>query len=45
VDFDLVASLKLALIAAIVAAVLRTVAGMLPLFSDDHGKKKNKDDD
>jgi hypothetical protein len=45
VDFDLMASIKLGLIAAIVAAVLRTVAGMLPLFADDHAKKKAKKDD
>lgn len=46
VDFDLLASFKLALIAGVIAAVLRAVAGLLPLFADDHdkSKKKKKDD-
>ena len=35
VDFDLLASLKLGLISAVIAAVLRAVAGMLPVFADD----------
>lgn len=44
VDFDLIASIKLGLIAAVIAVVLRAVAGMLPLFPDDHAKKKKKDE-
>lgn len=35
VDFDLLASVNLALISGVIAAVLRTVAGMLPVFADD----------
>ncbi len=35
VDFDLVASIKLGLIAGVLAALLRAVAAMLPLFADD----------
>ncbi len=35
VEFDLLASVKLALIAGVIAAVLRAVAGMLPVFADD----------
>ncbi len=35
VEFDLLASVKLALICAVIAAVLRAVAGMLPIFADD----------
>lgn len=44
VDFDLVASIKLAVIAGVIAAVLRALAGLLPLFADDHDKSKKKDD-
>lgn len=35
VDFDLVASIKLGLIAGVLAALLRALAAMLPLFADD----------
>jgi len=35
VDFDVAASIKLGLIAAVIAAVLRALAAMLPLFADD----------
>ena len=35
VEFDLLASLKLVLISGVIAAVLRAVAGMLPVFADD----------
>lgn len=35
VDFDLLASVKLGLIAGLVSAVLRAIAAMLPLFADD----------
>ncbi len=46
VDFDLSASVKLALIAGVISAVLRAVAWMLPMFADDGDKKskKTKDD-
>jgi hypothetical protein len=35
VDFDLVAAIKLGLIAGVLSAVLRALAAMLPVFSDD----------
>ena len=35
VDFDLLASVKLALISGVIAAVLRAAAGALPIFADD----------
>ena len=35
VEFDLLASVKLGLIAGAIAALLRAVAAMLPLFADD----------
>jgi hypothetical protein len=35
VDFDLIASIKLGLIAGVLAALLRALAAMLPLFADD----------
>jgi hypothetical protein len=35
VEFDLLASIKLGLIAGVIAAILRALAAMLPLFADD----------
>jgi hypothetical protein len=35
VDFDLIASIKLGLIAGVLSAILRALAAMLPIFSDD----------
>ena len=35
VEFDFLASIKLALIAGVIAAVLRALVGMLPVFDDD----------
>ena len=35
VDFDLAASIKFGLIAGVISAVLRALASMLPIFSDD----------
>ena len=35
VDFDLLGSFKLGLIAGVLAALIRTVVAMLPVFADD----------
>lgn len=35
VDFDLIAAIKLGLIAGVISALLRAVAAVLPLFADD----------
>jgi hypothetical protein len=35
VDFDLVASIKLGLIAGVISGVLRAIVAMLPVFPDD----------
>ncbi len=35
VDFDLIASIKMGLIAGVVSALLRALAAMLPVFPDD----------
>jgi hypothetical protein len=41
VEFDLLASFKLGLIAGVVAALIRTVVAMLPVFVDDNvGRKR-----
>ena len=42
VHFDLLASLELGLIAGLLAAILRAVAAMLPVFADDTAGKRKK---
>ena len=43
VDFDLLGSFKLGLIAGVLAAIIRTVVAMLPVFVDDNigGQRKS----
>jgi hypothetical protein len=44
VDFDLLGSFKLGLIAGLIAALLRLVVAMLPVFVDDTVGRKRKPD-
>jgi hypothetical protein len=42
VDFDLQGALKLGLVAGLIAALIRLVVAMLPVFPDDNVGKKRK---
>ena len=43
VDFDLLGSFKLGLIAGVIAALIRAVVAMLPVFADDNvGRRRGK---
>jgi hypothetical protein len=42
VDFDLLASIKLGLIAGLLAAILRALAAVLPVFVDDTAGRRRK---
>ena len=42
VHFDLLASIELGLIAGLLAAILRALAAMLPVFADDTAGKRKK---
>ena len=42
VDFDLLGAIKLGLISGILAALLRALAGLLPVFADDTAGRRRK---
>ena len=42
VEFDLLASFKLGLIAAVIAALVRAVVALLPVFVDDNAGRKRE---